>query len=227
MTPEEELKQSLQGTTGNSNPVVNNATTPPPPPPPPPPNPEVVHDYTDFWGRSETKTPQNLNTNQPPAANVNPQQPGNTGATTPAPTTPAGVAINKKAAEMSARAAVGTINVLQVSLCKPLVNWQFKKQGAKRFGAENFEKGLDDIVLGITPTDAAEAARKKRINKFLEQRDEKIRNIPFNKEEEEEMIYAWKTYFELTGKTVSPELLIAASTIGNLGKRAIDIAMWD
>lgn len=226
MTPEEELQQTLNQVNGNGvNPSGNGgSSTPPPPPPPPPPAPEVNHDYTDFWGKSETVSPQNQNTATPPtttgtAAPAGTTQPVNHGTTVQK--------VNKQAAEMSARATVSTINVLQVSLFKPLINWQFKKQGAKRFGQDNFDKGLDDIVLGNTPTDAAELARKKRINSFLQQRDDKIRAVPFNKDEEEEMIYAWRTYFEMTGKTVSPEVLIIASTLGNIGKRGIDIAIWD
>lgn len=213
MTPEEELQQKLrdanEGDTTPGNDTVNvtppvKATTPPVTGGPSP------KQSPEFWGDSEIKRETPKPTPEPGS---------------PEAKTGAGK-ITKQAIDMGARTAVSTINLAQVTLMRPILNWRFKKESEKRFG-ENLDRAQEMVMGEITPTDPKEKTLKTRFQKFLEQRDKKLIDLPFTDREEGDLEYAFKTYFEVKQVAMSPEVLLYCSLGSIMGKRAIDAFMWD
>jgi hypothetical protein len=178
----------------------------------PKPTPTPERNYGDFWGdslieRKPTPAPSSITEGAP---NIAPSQ-----------------KVTKAAMQTGARTAVATIDLAQTTLMRPLLNWRFKKEAQKRYGTEAYEHGMDMIMSEMTPRDDAERSLKARISRFLDQRDRKVRAIPFTDMERKDLELAFGQYFEITNKTMSPEVLLYASIIGSLGKRAIDVLLWD
>lgn len=227
MTPQEELdaimnkKQSGDNETGNNEKTGNDTTqTPASSTTPPPPTPEPVkRNYDDFWGSASVNRVSTV----APAADT--KEPGGAPSSPEAKTTGTGK-VSRQAIETGARTAVTTINLAQASVMRPLLNWRFRKAGEKRYG-ENFEKGLEMIMSDTKPKDETEKGIKARIQRFLDQRDSKLTNIPFSDTEEKDMEYAFKAYFEMKQTSMSPEVLLYCSIGSILGKRAIDVFVWD
>lgn len=228
---------------GNSNTGINStlATTETTPVvnPPEPTAQQPQETYSDdFWKNYQTI---DLNQQLPPVAQTTPAYnppatPGNI--STPAPVqtpAPAQAApaigapqgrLSSKAIKTSAAVTVSTINLCQLAVLRPLMNWRFKKETEKRYGA-NAPILQQMVMSGQKPTDAAEKKQYTSFMAFLNQRDQKIEDLPFSETEEKDMQYAFENYFEATQKTMSPEVLLYTSLISIIGKRAIDVAMWD
>ena len=222
MTPEEELQQLLlkdkpQTETGTGNPA-----------PPAPVQQPMQSD--NFWETGEVQaTPPVAETVAPPTT---------TTTATGTPATPAQTAtaaqqqaanttrVTREAINTSARTAVSAINLAQITILRPLMNWRFMKESEKRFG-ENLPAIQEMVMADITPTDAREKTLKTKFMKFLNQRDSKIKEIPFTDEEEQDMERAFKSYFEMKQVAMAPEVLLYTSIISTIGKRAVDVFMWD
>lgn len=234
MTPEEEL-QKLLNTGGNQNqPPANETTTTGSGTnnPTPAPVQQPMQDDT-FWGSGQVNAPEELaiqtqqtttNTNTTPPTGTTPSGTQNNASVTQASPKPAG--ITRETINTSARTAVAAIDLAQMTILRPLMNWRFTKEGEKRFG-NNFQRGMEMIMTDEVPTDAKEKAVKTRILKFLNQRDQKIKEIPFSDEEEQDMERAFKAYFEMKQVAMAPEVLLYCSVISTIGKRAVDVFMWD
>lgn len=144
----------------------------------------------------------------------------------PSATAPVLPKISNEAAEAGARAAVGAINITLTMLARPLINWRFKKECAKRFKSD-LERAEELVVTDDTPADDHEAKLKKRYEAFLNKRDQKITGLRFSDTEESDLTFAFKDYFKTTGKTMSPEVMLYVALIGAIGTRGIDIMMWE
>lgn len=224
MTPEEELNQTLNG--GKDKPVVTETVTPAATPPKAA---EQPMQADNFWSTGEVNTapPVTTETVTPPTQGTG------TGNATPAPNnTPAqqqaanGTRITRETINTSARTAVSAINLAQITILRPLMNWRFMKESEKRFG-EKLPLAQEMIMGDLQPTDPQEKSLKNRFKKFLDQRDQKIKEIPFTDEEEEDMERAFKSYFEMKNQAMSPEILLYTALISTIGKRAVDVVMWD
>lgn len=140
----------------------------------------------------------------------------------PEPTSPG---LTKKAIQTGARTAVGVIDFAQGMVFRPLVNYQFKKIANKRFGAD-LDRALD-LVDGDTPNDERERVLKSKLNRLIKSRDKKYESVPFNSDEEKDMQVAMEMYFETKQITMSPDVLLYANLFGTLGKRLVDVMVWD
>ena len=225
-TPEDELKNLLKQTVNKTPetiiPGAQNAT----------PSPEPVKHHKNFWGNADITEEQVTTAEQPETPTAAATNSG-TGAQTQAGATAAqpqstssSSRITRDAINNSARTAVATINLAQLTLMRPLLNLRYKKECEKRFG-DRLARAQEMIMGDETPTDEAERSLKKRFNKFLLQRDQKITDIPFTETEEQDMEKALKSYFEMKNVTMSPEILLYCSLASTVGKRVVDVVMWD
>lgn len=229
-------KELLDGinSNGDNQGAFTNTTTPVTNTPPvvktetPGPRPAAAKQAADFWDEAILEDeapdqPKNVGTET-----TGTEAAGTTDApaATPAASAPAMQKVTSAAVATSARTAVATINLAQVTLLKPVLNWRFKKESEKRFG-EHLPR-LQDMVMGeIPPTDEAERARKKKFEKFLKERDAKVKGLPFTDDEEKDMESAFRQYFQMKQVTMSPEVLLVCSLATTIGSRVIDVAIWD
>ena len=225
LTPEEELQQTLNA--GNDKKEVTqtgtgNAT--------PPKAAEQPMQADNFWATGEvntappvTETVTNTNTGATGTKPADQAAPTNTATQQAAAN---GTRITRETINTSARTAVSAINLAQITILRPLMNWRFMKESEKRFG-EKLSRAQEMIMDDSTPTDAQEKSLKNRFKKFLDQRDAKIKEIPFTDEEEQDMERAFKSYFEMKNQAMSPEILLYTALISTIGKRAVDVVMWD
>lgn len=176
--------------------------------------------HKDFWGNATTKT-----STVAPEPDEETETPAGTGspADTPQPGT---TKVSKQAVNAGARAAVASINLAQITLCRPLLNWRFRKESEKRFG-DKLDRAMELAMGDERVQNPEEKTLKGRFDRWLAQRDKKVKEIPFNDDEEQDMEYAFKTYFEVTNKSMSPEVILVTTLVSILGKRAIDVALWD
>lgn len=224
MTPEEELLQGLDGNgedkTVNKTETVTNTPAPPK---------EVLQPMQsdDFWGKAEIHSAAETTET---GAEAN-KGAGNTGAAATESATEQKKAatearVTREAINTSARTAVEALNLAQLTVLRPFMNWRFNKESEKRFGA-NLPR-IQEMVMGDeVPTSPEEKSMKSRFMKFLNQRDKKIEQVPFNKEEKDDLEQAFKSYFQMKQQTMSPEFLLYTALITILGKRAVDVFMWD
>lgn len=218
LTPEDELKEVLAATKEtvvvSPTPIIPAAETTTATPAATT-RPEAQKHHPSFWGDAtiERKQPE-ISTGA--ALKEIPNQPAG----------PSANRVTRDAISTSARTAVATINLAQLTLMRPLLNWRFKKECEKRFG-EHLPRVQEMVMGDVKPTDESERARKVHFQKFLDQRDRKIIDIPFSDEEEQDMERAFKAYFEMKQTTMSPEVLLYCSLGSTLGKRGIDALMWD
>lgn len=206
MTPEEEIaqlsKESKELETKLATPAVTTAPTPEPGP---------TSHAKSFWEIAEAddaplETQSKL--------------------TTEIRTELAPAKVSNEAAEAGARAAVGALNVTVTMLCRPLINWRFKKEAQKRFGT-NLATAEELVVTDATPEDETEAKLKRKYEAFLAKRDEKITGLRFSDDEENDLTFAFKDYFKTTGKTMSPETMLVIAITGVVGTRVIDVVTVD
>lgn len=224
LTPDEELNQTLNGNgedkTVNKTETVTNTPAPPK---------EVLQPMQsdDFWGKAEIHSAAETTET---GAEAN-KGAGNTGAAATETATEQKKAatearISREALNTSARTAVDALNLAQCTILRPVMNWRFMKESEKRFGA-NLPRIQEMVMNDEVPTSPEEKSGKNRFLKFLNQRDEKVKQIPFNKDEEGDLELAFKSYFTLKNQSMSPEFLLYTALITILGKRAVDVFMWD
>lgn len=175
----------------------------------------VKPNYKDWWASAETEAsaepePEEQSEDDKPEP--------------PAPSKSAGK-LSKDVINASARTAVATLNMTQSTLLRPLMKWRFKKICQKRFG-DNIERALD-LADTATPEDEAEQRIQSKMRRLVNQFEKKLDELPFTDEEEKDMELAFKTYFEVKQVAMSPEVLLYCSLASILGKRVIDVAMWD
>lgn len=206
MTPEEELKQL----TGADN--ITETTPPPAPenttaaPANPTPGPTLA---PNFWDDAE----------------IEPKKPETAPATNATEGTK--TAITPAMYKASARTAVATLNLTQVTLFRPLLNWRFNKTLQKKFKPEDLERAWELEIENATPVNDHEKGLKSRIKKYLYQRDQKLSAIPFTTEEETDLELAFTEYFKAKQITMSPEVLLYCALASSIGKRGIDVFIWD
>jgi len=229
---DQELLRGITGTDNNQPTVLtdNSVTTTPLTKPvtnagPPP---AAAKQSSDFWDHAVIEEAPSEPV--PPVTNTTTDTGTNTAAPgAPAAETAAAAAMPKvtsSAIATSARTAVATINLAQITLLKPLLNWRFKKECEKRFG--EYLPELQDMVMGeVSATDEAWRARKKKFEKFLKERDTKVKGLPFTDDEEKDMETAFRQYFQMKQVTMSPEVLLVCSLATTIGSRVIDVAVWD
>jgi hypothetical protein len=158
----------------------------------------------------------------------------------PAPTTPtpAGLPkpgdipppnapLTKAAIDSSARAAVATLNLTQTMLFRPLIKWRFKKHLSEKFTPEDLATAWSLNLNAETPADDKEKTLKKRISNYLNQFETKNKELPFSTTEEKDLESAFRAYFEITQKTLSPETMLYVQLAAILGRRGIDAFVWE
>jgi hypothetical protein len=118
----------------------------------------------------------------------------------------------------SARIAVGMMDLTFKSLFTPLINHRFKK----KFTVEEIDR-LETV---------ADADKKKltdedldlrnKWDRLMKKRDQKLETIPIEGEEKDDLETAMYTYFDVTGKKLSPEWFVGMALIRSLGNRCVD-----
>lgn len=230
MTPEEELQGMLNSNktpaNGNDTTGAGTGTTTPEPT-------QQPMQADGFWETGEVQTPPIIQKEQPPVSDTGTaaaQPAGQQAATVPQNNatgiTPQGQRITRETLNTSARTCVAAIGFAQTTILRPLMNWRFTKEAEKRFG-ENLPRAMEMAMEDITPTEPKEKAIKTRFTKFLKQRDKKIEGIPFTDDEEQDMERAFKAYFEMKQVSMSPDVLLWCTIITTVGKRGVDVMMWD
>ena len=112
-------------------------------------------------------------------------------------------------------------------LFRPLLKWRFNKHLDKKFTAEDLATAWELKEKEKTPANDEEKSLKQRISKYLRQFEEKITSLEFSATEERDLESSFRAYFEITQKTLSPETMLYVQLTAILGKRAIDVFIWD
>ncbi|OFY83646.1 MAG: hypothetical protein A3F72_15325 [Bacteroidetes bacterium RIFCSPLOWO2_12_FULL_35_15] len=125
-------------------------------------------------------------------------------------------------AEASATVTIGVVDLMQRTILNIILNKKFEK----KFTEDQIEivdrvEDLPDDKL--TPE---EVSLKKRFNKSFAKYEKTGETIPFNAVEKDEMKEILAEYYKVTGKAVSPNLLLAGAFIDKIGKRVATI-MFD
>lgn len=147
------------------------------------------------------------------------KQPGSAAPTPQAPTTeqPTQEVKRKVSPRASASTAVAMVDTTQRIIFEPIINHKYKK----RFQQQGFDS---DEFLAIESKDPSKRNSQEQImmtkfEKLWAKMEKKRGEVPFSKEEREDMTEILETYFRETGQELPPSLMIACAFIGALGKR--------
>lgn len=130
--------------------------------------------------------------------------------------------ITTKEAEASATVTIGIVDLMQRTVLNIVLNKKFEK----KFTEEQME--IVDRVEDL-PDDKLspeESNLKRRFNKSFAKYEKTGDSIPFTSDEKDEMREILSEYYKVTGKSVSPNLLLAGAFIDKIGKRVATI-MFD
>lgn len=130
--------------------------------------------------------------------------------------------ITTKEAEASATVTIGIVDLMQRTVLNIVLNKKFEK----KFTEEQME--IVDRVEDL-PEDKLspeESNLKRRFNKSFAKYEKTGDSIPFTPDEKDDMREILSEYYKVTGKSVSPNLLLAGAFIDKIGKRVATI-MFD
>lgn len=176
--------------------------------------------YSSFWAQAEVvPEPKASNTELTTESAADQLQ-----------STPATTATNvptKREMKIAAETCVAAMDMGQKMIFAPLMSWRFKKVAEKKLGKENYLRALELSDGDEAPVDEREERLKKKFNKNLKQLETKLADIPFSEDEEERLSFAFEKYFEAKQQAVAPEILLYIAIASTLGKRGVDVLVWD
>lgn len=130
--------------------------------------------------------------------------------------------ITTKEAEASATVTIGIVDLMQRTVLNIVLNKKFEKKFTEQ-QMEIVDRVEDTPEDKLTPE---EASLKRRFNKSFAKYEKTGESIPFTVTEKDEMKEILSEYYKVTGKSVSPNLLLAGAFIDKIGKRVATI-MFD
>jgi hypothetical protein len=176
--------------------------------------------YSSFWAQAEV-VPEPKSSTAEPVAEADTDQAQTTTTTT------AANAPTKKEMKIAAETCVAAIDMGQKMIFAPLMSWRFKKIAEKKLGKEGYLRAMELSDGEDSPVDEREERLKKKFNKNLKQLENKLAEIPFSEDEEERLNFAFEKYFEVKQQAVAPEILLYIAIASTLGKRTVDVLVWD
>lgn len=121
-----------------------------------------------------------------------------------------------------ARSATGTLELTIKMIAVPLINYQAKK----KFNVNEINK-LDRISdMPITSLEGEELTLRNKFDRIMEKRDKKIAMAKgFTPDRKEDLIDAWKEYFDFTETTMSPMYYLMLASFNAVAGTIMDIAL--
>ena len=130
--------------------------------------------------------------------------------------------ITAKEAEASATVTIGIVDLMQRTVLNIVLNKKFEKKFTEE-QVQTVDRVEDTPDDKLTPE---ESNLKRRFNKSFAKYEKTGDSIPFTADEKDEMREILSEYYKVTGKSVSPNLLLAGAFIDKIGKRVATI-MFD
>lgn len=130
--------------------------------------------------------------------------------------------ITTKEAEASATVTIGVVDLMQRTILNIVLNKKFEKKFTEQ-ELETVDRVEDLPEEKLSPE---ESNLKRRFNKSFAKYEKNGASIPFTPDEKDEMREILAEYYKVTGKSVSPNLLLAGAFIDKIGKRVATI-MFD
>lgn len=127
--------------------------------------------------------------------------------------------VTEKSKRASARAVTGMYDMTQKGVFIPLINRKYKK----KFSDEEVER-LDQVADAnkalLQPEDFK---LRSKWDNLMAKRDVKVKAVPLNKEEKQDMESMLYDYFDATNTVISPAWGLVFAFVNITGKRVIDV----
>lgn len=154
--------------------------------------------------------------------------PQNAPGTPAAPALPAVKPFDRKRAEAGARMAVSALNVAQAVPMRMLANRRMNKL-EQRYVPEEADRKLaaQQLIANTLPTTEEEKRNQNYMNKLVNKRMQLYNQIELSEQSKTDLTRCITDYEEVTGKTLSPELMLLASIMGIVGGNCYRIFTTD
>lgn len=129
--------------------------------------------------------------------------------------------ITDKAKRASARTATGMLDMLQKSICLPILSYKYKKKFTPEEITALDEKNLID--KGKEELSGDDLQLRNKWDRLMSKYEKKAAAVPLTEPEEEDLNEAFYSYFDFTETTLSPGWFVGFAVAKTLGKRVVDI----
>lgn len=154
----------------------------------------------------------------PPITAANASAPPQPNAQPGAPAAPIAKPFDRKRAEAGARMAVSAIDVAQKVPLRMLANWRMKKLEQKYIPEEAARNlAAKQIITRTLPTSEDEKGNQNYLEKLINKRMSLHQSIELSEQQRNDITSVITTYEEVTGKVLSPEIMLFSSIFGILG----------
>lgn len=160
---------------------------------------------------TEVKTSDFETTQAPPASST-------TSTTPPASTEPK---LSKDFKIASARITVSALDMTQRMIFTPLINRKYSKKFTEQESKILDETNIIDEEKSLL--NAQDLPLRNKFDRIMKKRDKKIKDIPFEDLESQDLEKMFYQYMDAKNTTLPPEIMLVIGIANVLGKRAIDL----
>lgn len=127
--------------------------------------------------------------------------------------------LSEKTKRASARTVCGMYDMSQKAIFIPALNRKYKKKFSEE-EIDRLDKVADANKVHLSPDDFQ---LRSKWDNLMTKRDIKVKAVPMNREEKQDMEQMLYDYFDFTNTAISPAWGLVFAVVNTTGKRFIDV----